>query len=91
MSAWLKNGNTPGDLSKVPRCGARNRKGKPCQCPAMRNGRCRLHGGLSMGPKTKEGIERIRKAHLKHGRYTKKAIREYREARQSLRYLKSIL
>lgn len=27
-----------------------------CQCPAMRNGRCGLHGGLSTGPKTLEGI-----------------------------------
>jgi hypothetical protein len=30
----------------------------------MRNGRCRLHGGLSTGAKTPEGIERIRRARL---------------------------
>jgi hypothetical protein len=29
--------------------------GKPCQAPAMTNGRCKLHGGLSTGPKTPEG------------------------------------
>jgi len=45
----LNNGNPPGDFSMAPRCGARNRRGSPCQCPAMRNGRCRLHGGLSTG------------------------------------------
>ena len=35
----------------------------------MPNGRCRMHGGCSTGPKTAEGIERIRKARTKHGRY----------------------
>jgi hypothetical protein len=48
-----------------PRCGARcrSRGGLPCEAPAVwdhganrpRNGRCRLHGGLSTGPKTPEG------------------------------------
>jgi hypothetical protein len=36
------------------------RKETPCQCPAMRNGHCRLHGGLSTGAKTPEGIERMK-------------------------------
>jgi hypothetical protein len=39
----------------------------------MRNGRCRLHGGLSTGPKTAQGIERIRRAVTKHGLYSKEA------------------
>jgi hypothetical protein len=67
---WLKNGNQPGDFSKAPRCGAKNRRGAPCQCPAMPNGRCRLHGGLSTGARTAEGIQRIRDAVTKHGRYS---------------------
>lgn len=29
--------------------------GKPCQAPAMTNGRCKLHGGFSTGPTTPEG------------------------------------
>src|SRR5437016_12381081 len=36
--------------SKLPmhrRCGARTRSGSRCQSPAMPNGRCRMHGGLS--------------------------------------------
>jgi hypothetical protein len=38
------------NLRAAPRCGARNRAGEPCQCPAMRGRkRCRLHGGLSPG------------------------------------------
>jgi len=41
------------------RCGAYARStGKPCQAPAMKNGRCKLHGGLSTGPKTAEGRAR---------------------------------
>lgn len=29
------------------KCGAKTRNGTPCQKPAMTNGRCRLHGGLT--------------------------------------------
>lgn len=31
------------------KCGAKTRAGHPCKNPAMLNGRCRLHGGLSTG------------------------------------------
>lgn len=38
------------------RCGARRKyDGQPCEAPAMTNGRCKLHGGKSTGPKTAEG------------------------------------
>lgn len=63
----LRNDNPGGDLAAVPRCGARTRAGGSCRCPAMGNGRCRLHGGLSTGPRTPEGLERCRMAHWKHG------------------------
>ena len=36
-------------------CGAKTRKGTPCQCKAMANGRCKLHGGMCTGPRTPEG------------------------------------
>jgi hypothetical protein len=37
-------------------CGAKTRKGTPCkQLGIYKNGRCKLHGGLSTGPKTAEG------------------------------------
>jgi hypothetical protein len=39
----------------------------------MRNGRCRLHGGLSTGPRTPEGLERSRRARWKHGGYSVEA------------------
>ena len=56
---------------EVPRCGAKNRAGTECQAPAMRGKRrCRLHGGKSTGAKTEAGIEAIRQANTRHGRYT---------------------
>lgn len=55
------------------RCGARTRRGTRCQAPAMRNGRCRLHGGKSTGPRTPEGIARIRAARTTHGGYSAEA------------------
>ena len=45
-----------------PLCGALTRKRTRCQSPAMRNGRCRMHGGKSTGPRTPEGKERSRMA-----------------------------
>jgi hypothetical protein len=81
----LKNRNPPGDFSKAARCCAKTRRGTRCQCPAMRNGRCRLHGGLSTGPKTVEGIERIRRALTKHGRYSIAAKAERLYARELIK------
>lgn len=88
---WLKNGNPPGDLSKTPRCGAKTRRGTLCKCPAMANGRCRLHGGLSTGPKTAEGIERIRRAVAKHGNYSKTAKEERRDLRRLTQEARALL
>jgi hypothetical protein len=87
----LRNGNPSGDFSKATRCGAKNRRGTPCMCPAMPNGRCRLHGGLSTGPRTLAGIERIRKAVTKHGRYSAQAIAERRLFHQLLRDSRDLL
>jgi len=49
----------------------------------MRNGRCRMHGGKSTGPRTPEGLARSRRANWKHGLYSAQAKAE----RQSLRQL----
>jgi hypothetical protein len=88
---WLKYGNTPYDIRKVKRCGAKNRRGGACGSPAMRNGRCRLHGGLSTGPSTAEGIERIRRAKTKHGQYSAAAIAERRRFREAFRDCREVL
>lgn len=39
-------------------CGAQTRKGGLCRGLALSNGRCKNHGGLSTGPKTKAGRDR---------------------------------
>jgi hypothetical protein len=45
------------------RCGARTRQGTPCNLYRMQGKRrCRLHGGLSTGPKTEAGRERAMRA-----------------------------
>jgi hypothetical protein len=64
---WLRHGNLPGDYAKAPRCGTKTRAGGCCRQPAMKNGRCRMHGGLSTGPRTAEGLARARQARWKHG------------------------
>ena len=46
-----------------PTCGATTRKGGQCRCFSLANGRCRLHGGLSTGPKTEEGWKRTREGY----------------------------
>ena len=43
-----------------------------------------MHGGLSIGPRTPEGLERSRTARWKHGRYS-------REARQRRRLMRSAI
>ena len=65
----------PIQLREAPRCGARTRRGTACQAPAMPNGRCRMHGGASTGPRTPEGLERCRRARWKHGARSK-AVRD---------------
>ena len=40
-------------------CGARTRAGTPCKRRDLyRSGRCKLHGGLSTGPRTAKGKRR---------------------------------
>lgn len=50
-------------LRLEPTCGARTRAGSPCRAFALSNGRCKLHGGLSTGPRTPEGWARTRAGH----------------------------
>jgi hypothetical protein len=86
--AWQKGIDA---ANAAPRCGAKKRrKGTPCGSPAMANGRCRIHGGLSTGPKTAEGIESIRKTHLKHGQRSAEAVRRRKEGMQLRREIKRL-
>jgi hypothetical protein len=68
-----------------PRCGARTRACTPCKGPAMPNGRCRMHGGASTGPRTPEGLQRVARARTTHGGYGA----EMRLLRRLMRTLKN--
>ena len=59
----------------MEKCLALTRRGTACQkTPLKGKKRCRLHGGLSIGPKTLEGKVRIAQAHYRHGRRSKKFV-----------------
>src|SRR3984893_17061819 len=60
-------------LHRALKCRARTRSGQPCQAPAMPNGRCRMHGGMS------PGAPKSNKNSLKHGRYAAEAIERRRK------------
>ena len=60
---------------KIKFCLAKTRKGTACQKPPLKGKRrCRLHGGLSSGPRTAEGRARIAAAQFRHGRRSKKFV-----------------
>ncbi len=77
--------------SWLPRCGARTktRGGRPCRASPVldpywgetRNGRCKLHGGLSTGPRTAEGRMRIAEAQRKRWRVGNRRCAPPRSAR----------
>ena len=70
-------------LAVHPRCGAHSRTtGLPCRNPAMRNARCRMHGGRS------NGAPRGRKHwNYRHGLKTKEARVDRRQARAQIQAL----
>jgi hypothetical protein len=88
---FIKHGNRPGNPDNAPRCGARTRSGAPCKGPAMPNGRCRMHGGPSTGPKTEAGKANIRASRTKHGHYSQAAIMSRRETRSILRAVRFLI
>lgn len=72
MESWLKEAHNPSwteawllkqkiaQASVRVSCGARTRQGTPCKAKSVKGKkRCKLHGGLSTGPRTKEGKQAI--------------------------------
>jgi hypothetical protein len=57
----------------------------------MPNGRCRMHGGMSTGPRTPEGLERARKARWKHGLCSAEAKATTRESNAIFKALRQLL
>jgi hypothetical protein len=78
-------GNMEGSHYPIPRafCGAKTRTGGSCRQPAMKNGRCRMHGGKSLS-----GKEHGR---YKHGQFTKEALEARRQFSELLRLSQKLL
>jgi hypothetical protein len=74
----LRNGNPRGNPNLAQRCLARTRAGCPGPAPAMRNGRCRMHGGAATGARTQDGIARIRAATTTHRFYSTEGVADRR-------------
>lgn len=64
-------------------CGARTRSGTPCKNRPMANGRCRLHGGMSLS-----GAAHGR---YKHGRFTREAKEQRRQLAALLRSCRDLM
>ena len=83
---------TAGGKIRCRRCKAQSSRTKlQCAKPALKGKVvCGHHGGYSTGPRTKEGKERIRAAHIKHGQETLKAKAERSKKSVMFRYLTDI-
>ena len=57
----------------------------------MTNGRCRMHGGASTGPRTPEGLARSRRSRWKHGLYSAERRAEQKRVRELLRQSRELL
>lgn len=84
--------NTAGGKIRCRRCKAQSSRTKlQCSKPALKGKAvCGHHGGLSTGPRSKEGKDRIRAAHLKHGDETLEAKSERSAKSVVFRYLTDI-
>ncbi|WP_297563015.1 HGGxSTG domain-containing protein [Nitratireductor sp.] len=64
------------------RCGARTRRGTPCQKPVLSGKkRCQLHGGRAGAPCGEKN------GNFKSGQYTKEALKAHKDAMARLRAL----
>src|ERR1700736_316167 len=68
-------------MHRALKCRARTRSGQPCQAPAMPNGRCRMHGGMSPGaPKSNKNAYDLYSAEIvAHRRKVATLLRESRK------------
>lgn len=85
--------NTAGGKITCPRCQATSKRTKmQCGRPASKGKSvCNFHGGKSTGPKTPEGKERSRQAHIKSGEYTQESRLRHNRALLNLAYLQDMM
>lgn len=66
-------------MQRAPCCGAYARTtGQPCRSPAMKNGRCRMHGGKAGRKPT-------------HGWYSHATVEGRQEARRALLRIRELI
>lgn len=86
---------TAGGKIKCRRCvGISSRTKQQCGHVALKTSkasRCKWHGGASTGPRTKKGIEAIRKANTIFGGFTKEAMAERKRKFSELNQIAKIL
>ena len=87
---------TAGGRIVCVRCTARSKRtGLQCGAPAEKASakmqRCRFHGARSTGPKTEEGIQRIREANLTHGNETIQAREVRAKSLVNLAHLQDVM
>ena len=73
--------------ARPERAGVRHVK-RPARLPV---GRCKLHGGASTGPRTKDGLARLTEARTKHGKFTKEKRAEARRFAEQGRQMRGEL
>jgi hypothetical protein len=83
---------TAGGKIRCRRCKAQSSRTKlQCAKPALKGKAvCGHHGGLSTGPRSQKGKNRIRAAHLKHGQETLEAKAERSAKSLMFRYINDI-
>ena len=83
---------TLGGRIRCPRCQAKSKRTqKQCRSPAIRGKRvCKLHGGLSNGPRTQEGRNRCGAAKTMHGRETRSKRVKRRQKLTELKVLERL-
>ena len=93
MTTPDKTLKTAGGKISCPRCQATSKRTKlQCGRPAMKGKRvCNFHGGKSTGPKTDEGKERSRQAHISSGKYTQEARLRHNRALLNLAYIEDMM
>jgi hypothetical protein len=84
---------TAGGKITCPRCQATSKRTKlQCGRPALKGKSvCDFHGGKSTGPKTEEGKERSRNAHIKSGDFTKDSRLKQNRALLNLAYIEDMM
>jgi hypothetical protein len=73
-------------MDTLPQCNAKSKQsGYRCKNFSVKGKKvCWIHGGKSSGPKSQQGVEKIRNLKTKHGVYTRNAVEDRIQFRKFL-------